>query len=555
MIENLIKLPNFGSFPHELRRVTQTHFFFMLRKLVFLLLAITCVYGNWPRPTLSIKGSNILLVNPDTFHVNVSVEIPILNRAIQRYMTQALFFPFTVYNTPPDAKLIQNLFITVANSSEELQLGVDESYQLFIEQEHSYQVFMYTNTVWGALRGLETFSQLIEFNLDTRQYSINCVPFEIEDAPRFPWRGLMIDTSRHYLVPRTILRVIDAMSYSKFNTLHWHVVDAESFPLVVPSFPLLSEKGTWSPVAIYPPKFIEFVVAYAKDRGIRVVIEIDMPGHAYSWGYGYPQIIANCPTYMYQKDTVPLNPTLNETYTVVNGVLNQVKLTTLDNYMHLGGDEVQYGCMQEDPSIQAWMTEHNITNVDTLGQIFQTQLEGIMNNLSRSAVHWEDIWNYGFPAPSNTIFQVYSSVQEVQAMLNANVYTINSYGWYLDVQSPLSQDTYEWVDTWQQMWQFDPLIQANVSESTYQYFLGGEALMWGDQVDDVCIDSRVWPRACAIAERLWSQSYDLLDTYGAKSRLIDFRCRLARRGIGAGPIDPGYCPLPRDFDVNFFDII
>ena len=508
--------------------------------VVVLSLLIYEGYAIWPKPAVEERGSSIVYLDPSSFEIYTNSESKILQAAVDRYKNK-LLFPFNNYNVPEHEPVLESILITVKSSVERLQLGFNESYSMYLQQEHSYEVFVNSPNIWGAMRALETFSQFIEYDVYTQQYSINQVPFNVEDEPRFPWRGLMIDTSRHYLEPLAILRTLDAMSYSKFNTLHWHITDAESFPFVVESFPNLSDAGAYSSFAVYPPVFIKYVVAYAKERAIRVVIETDMPGHAYCWGDGYPKIRANCPGYQSQKDEVVLNPIETETYQVINGVLDQISDTTEDNYVHLGGDEVQYGCWTDDVSISQWMEDHNL-DTEQLGQIFYSTVQKHVQKMNKTALYWEDISS--FNVPDDTIFEVYSSISMVRQLLQDKKYVINSYGWYLDMQMPISNyPTYEWVDTWKVMWYLDPLREANVTASQQTYFLGGEALMWGDDVDATNIDSRVWPRASAVADRLWSTELNV-DLNGAKSRLIDFRCRLARRGIGAGPLDPDYCPLP-----------
>lgn len=157
----------------------------------------------------------------------------------------------------------------------------------------------------------------------------------------------MIDTARHYLPKSAILRTIDALAYNHLNVLHWHIVDAESFPLVSPSAPELV-KGAWTPESIYTPDDVEDIIQYAHARGIRVLMEVDVPGHAFSWGKGYPSVITRCPKYEHNINNIPLNPAVDETWEVLENLLTDLLGDMLqDKYFHIGADEVVYGCWRE----------------------------------------------------------------------------------------------------------------------------------------------------------------------------------------------------------------
>jgi len=163
-------------------------------------------------------------------------------------------FPFSSTTQAPN---FANLIVTVSSDSEDLQLGVDESYTLSVSASSNT---LTAKSIFGAMRGLETFSQLVIWDEPSGTYQVNFLPVSITDAPRFEWRGLMIDTARHYLSVNTILRAIDAAAYNKLNTLHWHAVDAQSFPIESTSFPRLTQFGAYSPKAVYTQSDIQNVL-------------------------------------------------------------------------------------------------------------------------------------------------------------------------------------------------------------------------------------------------------------------------------------------------------
>ena len=154
----------------------------------------------------------------------------------------------------------------------------------------------------------------MQFNFDTETYFIPFAPWSIYDYPRFAHRSLLIDSSRHFEPVQTIKGVIDSMTYAKLNNLHWHIVDEQSFPFDSASYPLLSIKGAYSNYERFTVEDVAEVVEYARQRGVRVMVEVDTPGHAQSWCYGYPEICPSlaCP--------MPLNPANNVTFQVLEGL-------------------------------------------------------------------------------------------------------------------------------------------------------------------------------------------------------------------------------------------
>lgn len=492
------------------------------------------------------KGSAFVGVGTVPLQITTSSNSSILQNAIVRYTS--LIYPFGPGVNSASSGLT-TLKVLVASDSESLYLGVNESYTLSIPEGGSVATLS-APTVWGALHGLESFSQLITSApnaLNSYDYYIGNVPVTIEDSPRFSWRGLLIDSARHYLDVNTILRAIEAMSYAKLNVLHWHAVDAQSFPVISSSYPLLS-KGAYAPSATFSHADISQIVSFAKSRGIRVVVEFDMPGHAASWGVGYPNITAVCPASLSANiNNVPLNPTIPFTYQVISGLFTEMTAPGLfdDQYLHIGGDEVVTSCWTGDPAIAAWMASHGF-NTQQLEQYFETQVQQIVASLGKTPIVWQEIFQNGITLPQGAIVEVWKDHPTLQSVINAGYHALYAAGNYLDQQIPNpSQTFYEWVDTWKNFYTNDPLTGISGSEQTLALVLGGEAAMWGEQVDSLNFDSRVWPRASAVAERLWSPA-TVTDLSSATARLAQFRCTsLAQRGIGAGPIQPDYCPLPQ----------
>ncbi|KYQ88618.1 beta-N-acetylhexosaminidase [Tieghemostelium lacteum] len=508
--------------------------------LICIIISLSILFSNGqdqslnlvPYPQSVTNYWTTVSIQPSGFSIQSNSASLTLAVAIKRY--SALMFPFGEGNGTSGSTTLQ---ITVSSSNEDLFLGVDESYQLSTSSSSSFSI--QSNTIYGAMRGLETFKQLMVYDLSNNEYFLS--QCSISDYPRFPWRGFMIDTARHYYPVDAILHMIDSLGYNKFNVLHWHIVDAVAWPVVSSTYPQLTD-AAYAPSAVYSHSEIQQVVAYAKTYGIRVVPEFDIPGHAASWGVGYPDVVATCPAYAGNVNNIPLDISNPATYTFIENLFTEIVPLFPDQYFHTGGDEVVLQCWSDDPAIQSWMTKNGYNTV-TAEQYFESQLDTILQKLNRTKLIWNDPIDNGCDIIKSAIVQVWNSDTDSQTILDDGYKILVSFDWYLDKQDPTGDIHYEWQDTWQDFYNADPY--NNISSHT-QNILGGEATMWSEQVSHVNWDVRVWPRTIGIGERLWSdQSINSVDD--ALPRIELYSCDLSRRGIASGPLTPGdYCPLPTD---------
>jgi len=324
--------------------------------------------------------------------------------------------------------------------------------------------------------------------------------------------------------------------------LHWHAVDAQSFPIESETYPLLAEAGCWGPGAVYSHADLQQVVQYALYRGVRVVVEFDMPGHAASWGRAYPNITVYCQDYESNVNNIPLDPTQPFTYQLVQNFLLEMATLFPDAYVHLGGDEVVMGCWEENPAVSKWMQQHGMDSTALEGYFEANMYKFLTQQANRSMVVWQEIFNDGVVPGKDVVVQVWKDADTANQVVTQGYHALVSFAWYLDKQIPDPPSThYEWVDTWQDFYQFEPY--TGIDPSATSLILGGEACMWAEQVDSMNADSRIWPRACGVTERLWSPIL-VNSVADAIPRLVAFRCRLAQRNIGAGPVAPDFCPLP-----------
>ena len=364
----------------------------------------------------------------------------------------------------------------------------DESYTLEVT---SRQARLEAATPVGILRGMETFLQLV--TLDAQGFAVPAV--NIEDKPRFPWRGFMIDVSRRWIPAPVIKRNLDGMAAVKLNVLHWHLSDDQGFRVESRRFPKLHEMG--SDGHYYTQEEIRDVIAYARERGIRVVPEFDMPGHATSWFVGYPEIASLPGPYTVDRTLgirdPAMDPTREEVYTFLDAFIGEMTQLFPDEYFHIGGDEVRAKHWSESPRIQEFMRQHGMKDHRDLQAYFNQRLLVILQKYGRKMVGWDEILHPELP--KDIVVQSWRGQQSLAEAARRGYMGILSWGYYLDLMQPASFH-----------YGVDPLGggAARLSEAEKARILGGEACIWTENVDMENIDAADWPLTAAIAERLWS---------------------------------------------------
>ena len=441
---------------------------------------------------------------------------------------------------------------------------------------------------WGALHGLQTFLQLVACSAEPSGLAVAGAPWAIADAPRFPHRGLLLDTSRHFLPVPALLRSLDAMAASKLNVLHWHIVDAQSFPFgseAVPSLPTHGAYPSRRGRLTYSLKDVAAVAAHAEARGIRVLPEFDAPGHAYAWGGlnsgpHAPSALTVCAaaepwaTYCAEPPCGQLDATHEGVYTMLAKLLPEAARAFMppsvraagaparDIWFHAGGDEVNNACYLDTPHVKAWMAAHNASSpadgVTKLLQYFHDRERQVLSRVAGTVIQWEGTWTAGVVLdPGTTVIQAWLPGSLARAAA-AGFRVINSEAatYYLDCGfggwiGP-GQSWCPPYKSWYDIWSVDPA--ANLTNAdTRGRLLGGEAALWGEMTDDSNLDNKAWPRAAAAAERFWSPPLEGWAKGGgpgseaagdALTRLVAHRARLvARHGVRAAPLQPTYCTL------------
>ena len=360
----------------------------------------------------------------------------------------------------------------------ELAVGEDESYRLSVSASGA---LVSAPTDLGVLHGLVTLAQLATADDEGALLSFPYV--SIADSPRYTWRGLLIDSARHFLPVSAVERTLDGMEEVKLNVLHWHLSDDQGFRVESLRYPLLTEEG--SDGRFYTQDEIRAVVAYADARGIRVVPEFDMPAHTTSWLVGYPELASAPGPYHVEHRfgvfNAVMDPTREETYRFLAGFFAEMATLFPDAYLHIGGDENTGVDWANNPSIRTFMRDRGISSSAALQAYFSRRVAGILEEVGKRPIGWDEILMPDLPA--GTVIDVWTNPLATFEAALAGYGSVLSRGYYLDAMEPAAE--YYARDP-------GPLVE------------GGEASMWGELVDGTNLDERVWPRAAAIAERFWS---------------------------------------------------
>lgn len=382
-----------------------------------------------------------------------------------------------------------SLVIAAEHASKDYpELGEDESYDLQVSPSGAR---ITAPTTLGAMHALQTFLQLVQ----PSPAGFAAPAVTIHDQPRFPWRGLMLDVARRFEPISAVKRAVDGMEAVKLNVLHLHLSDDQGFRLESKAFPKLQEKG--SDGLYYTQEDIRDLISYAADRGIRVVPEFDMPGHSISWFVGYPELASAPGPYQIERTwgihNPAMDPTRDGTYKFLDKFVEEMAGLFPDHYFHIGGDEVNGKQWDANPKIQEFMRGHGIKSNADLQAYFNSHLEKIVSKHHKTMIGWDEILRPDMP--KTIVIQSWRGQESLAQAAKQGYRGILSSGYYLDLMQPAFLH-----------YNVDPLSgdAARLSPEEQQRIMGGEACLWSEYVSPENFDSRLWPRAAVIAERLWS---------------------------------------------------
>ncbi len=403
------------------------------------------------------------------------------------------------------------LRIDLADYSERTPaLGDDESYQLRIAADG---VLIRAPGTAGALHALATLAQLSDGNG-------HLPSVRIEDAPCFPWRGLMLDPARRFISLNTLLNTLDAMAFYKLNVLHLHLTDDQGFRFQSQAYPKLASHQSYS------PEQLRVLVAAAGERAIRVVPELDMPGHVTSWLCAHPewgpQPAEVSPSRQFGPHEAVLNPADEAVYQAIDTLFGEFAELFPDAFIHIGGDEVNPAWWNDSAEISAYRSERNLRTLGTLQSRFLERIAELAARRGKRVLGWDEVLTGG--APTNLVVQSWRGATARGRALATGHDCVVSSGYYLDLFYPadvhhryapdaaegelLAQEDalpndprfshvaagLKWAEGW----------RLAASEAGSGKVLGGEACLWSELVTDELLPVRLWSRMPVLADRFWS---------------------------------------------------
>ncbi|KAH9073567.1 N-acetylhexosaminidase [Lactarius deliciosus] len=543
-----------------------------LRSVTLLLCAVLLLpeaaQALWPQPRNLQTGSSALRLSP-SFTITVAVPNAPKDLRAAADRTHALIFSdklgrLVVGRGADDlpavrhAKALSGLTLRLGSTSGSprpiateatLPLGSRvEAYSLVVPADGSAAVLS-ANSTLGLFRGLTTFAQLW-YTANGTVYTLSA-PVNIQDSPAYPYRGFLLDTARNYFPVSDIKRTLDALSWVHINTFHWHVVDSQSFPLVVPGFTNISQKGAYSASAVYTPDDVASIISYAGARGIDVLVEIDTPGHTSAISKAHPEHIACAEktpwaTYANEPPAGQLRLASPATVNFTVGLLSAVAKMFPSTLFSTGGDEINARCYQDDAQTQQELGGKTVAQaLDT----FTQATHGALKSLGKTPVVWEEmVLNFNLTLSKDTIAMVWISSDDAAAVAAKGFRFIHaaSNSFYLDCGAggwvgnfPGGNSWCEPFKTWQNAYTFDPL--ANLTAAQAPLVLGGQQLLWTEQSGPENLDTIVWPRAAASAEVFWSGPGG--NVSAALPRLHELGYRFRKRGVRTIALQPEWCAL------------
>ena len=441
-----------------------------------------------------------------------------LDRAVQRFLRQLSLQTAIPFAAKRQTSATAAFAIHTEHGSKEVQeLGEDESYVLKVAADGAS---LAASTPLGAMHGLQTFLQLVEVAPDG--FAVPAVT--IQDTPRFSWRGLMIDVSRHFIPLDILKRNIDGMEVVKMNVFHWHLSENQGFRAESKKFPKLHGMG--SDGLYYTQDEIRDLIGYARERGIRVVPEFDMPGHSTAWFVGHPEFASGPGPYDIERKwgifDPAMDPTNEKLYKFLEQLIEEMAKLFPDHYFHIGGDEVNGKQWDANPKIQEFKKSHGLASNDALQAYFSQRVQKLVAKHGKAVVGWDEVFIPG--VPKDIVIQSWRG-QAALAQAAAQGYQgILSNGYYLDLGWSAARH-----------YAVDPLggAAASLTPEQQKLILGGESCMWSEYVNAENIDSRIWPRNAAIAERLWS-AQKVTDVASMYARMNALGARLEWLGLAHG---------------------
>ncbi|XP_063909245.1 probable beta-hexosaminidase fdl [Zophobas morio] len=504
----------------------------------------------WPKPEkVIVTYKNSTVIDKTRISFNFSTQWQVYNMLINTtdLFKRNLELLKPGNQTTPRATL--HIIISIQDTTtDKLKLGTNEKYHLVVENNDNLEAVIVAETYFGARHALETLSQLIWYDdvIDELRILHNV---DIIDSPKFPHRGVMIDTARNYFPLDLIKKVVDGMAMSKLNVLHLHVTDAVSFPIVLPRVKQLAAFGAYGRDMIYSPEDIKNLVQYSLTRGIKVLLEVDAPGHVNA-GWNFAGESLNKKYVICGESDIlngHLNPDNDEALLVLEDIYNDLlELSGYNEMFHMGSDEVNLTCWKGTQAVKTKKAENSMK------QFWASYTNQMLERLkiANDGRYPDHIIMWSSPLTESSELDTLDVKVTIQHWLG-NPSSILRRGhkviystvgqWYLDCgfgmwKPSMTSGVCDPYTPWQKFYKHRPWVINGYRELA----LGGEVCLWTEEVEVDSLETRIWPRSAAFAERVWSDP-DTMNDYDVYSRLVSFVDRLRSRGIKSSAMWPRWC--------------
>ena len=493
-----------------------------MRILRNLKLTLLCLFGS---SALYAQQTNITPVPVDVVYVDADALD--IDCALKLYVDRALSsddaehlvaalergdIDFKVVKRPA-SRMYLNLLI-------DNEVSANEGYRLVVASEG---VTIAASTPAGLFYGIQSLNQMA-----AGAETLPCV--EIEDYPRFSYRGVLIDISRHFRTKEFIMRQIDMMAQMKMNRLHLHLTDAAGWRIEIDTYPALCSYAAWRTPATWKEwwygdrKYVEEgsegayggyltkeeareLVEYASERYVTIIPEIEMPGHSDEVLAAYPHL--KCTTMPEHQGDLCIGK--EATFHMMQAILDEIIEIFPSEYIHIGGDEAGKSSWSECLDCQRRMQQEGLTDVDELQSYMIHRIEEYLNSKGRQIIGWDEILQGGL-APNATVMSWRGEEGGREAAAMGHNVVMSPHGYcYIDAPQDAPQTQPESIGGYlplRKVYSYEP-IPETMSEDVARYILGVQANLWAEFIfEDDHYEMMLWPRAIAVAEIGWSQPED-----------------------------------------------
>jgi hexosaminidase len=492
-----------------------------------------------PEP-LSIKRANGSFTLPATISIAAPAtdEAGWVVRALKKQLANATGKNLTNGNAGSATITLQSV------SRDEAVLGT-EGYRLSVNAKG---IVISAAAPAGWFYGVQTLFQLlpkeIENNTPVKNFTWTVPYVTVMDKPRFGWRGLMFDVSRHFFTKQEVKQFIDDMVRYKYNVLHLHLTDDEGWRIEIKGLPRLTEVGAWNvkkegyfgtfPVpgsneprnfgGFYTQEDIKELVQYAKERFVNVMPEVDVPGHSLAAVVSYPELSGTpelAKTYKVRSGEEimdwshgnppiamvnnTLSPVKENVYQFLDQVITQLAALFPFPYIHLGGDECPKNFWEKDPEVQALMKKEGLKNMDEVQSYFEKRVEKLVSAKGKKMIGWDEILHGGLaPGAAVMSWQGMKGGIEAAKQKHEVVMTPTTFAYIDYMQGDAATEPHVYATLrLKKSYEFEPVPPGVAAE----YIKGGQGNLWTEQVYNYrYLQYMVWPRAFSLAETFWSSA-------------------------------------------------